>query len=101
MLLAFDSGAAPGESANALRVLFRDWIRDYRDGHELVKDLEGEKIVEGKKENPYGEVVLGFGKYRGRKIKDVEISYLLWVLDSFEGLWPQTRKAIERYLGEE
>jgi hypothetical protein len=26
---------------------------------------------------------------------------LIWVRDNFEDLWPQTRKAIERYLGED
>ena len=81
---------------NALRVVFRNWINKYSDGHALVKDLEpgGEKIVyrDSRKGNLYGELTLGFGKYKGRAIKDVPISYLLWVLDNFEDLWPQTRQ---------
>jgi hypothetical protein len=83
---------------NALRVLFRNWITKYSDGHELVKDLEGEPSVE--RNNPYGEVVLGFGKFRGSRLKEVDPSYLLRVLDNFENLWPETRRAIERFLGE-
>ena len=50
-------------------------------GHALVKDLE----------------VLQFGKHRG-EAKDVPVGYLLWVLDNFEDLWRETRRAIERYL---
>jgi hypothetical protein len=42
LILAFDPAATAGEAMNALRVLFRDWITKYPDGHELVKDLETE-----------------------------------------------------------
>jgi putative quorum-sensing-regulated virulence factor len=98
LILAFDPAATTGEAINALRVLFRDWIHEYSDGHELVHDLETEKIVYREKENPYGNVLLGFGKFRGRAIRDVPISYLIWVRDNFEELWPETREAIEKYL---
>lgn len=104
LLLAFDPVATPGESLNALRVLFRNWLVKYPDGHSLVKDLESggveirEKIVYRGPESPYGEVILKFGKYAGEKIKDVDPEYLEWVLANFEDLWPQTRKVIERYL---
>ena len=96
LILAFDPASTAGEAMNALRVLFRDWITKYSDGHKLVEDLEGEKSVETK--NLYGETILGVGKFRGKKIKEVDPAYLLWVLDNFEALWPQTRRAIERYL---
>jgi hypothetical protein len=99
LILAFDPAATAGETVAALRVVFRDWIRKYSDGYALVKDLESvEKTVSHDRGGRYGEVVLGFGKYRGQALKDVPESYLLWVLDNFEGLWPQTRRAIERYL---
>jgi hypothetical protein len=100
LILAFDPAATAGEAMNALRVLFRDWIHKYSDGHDLVSDLETERTVYCEKENPYGNVVLGFGKYKGKSLKEIPVSYLLWTLDNFEDLWPQTRKAIERYLGE-
>jgi hypothetical protein len=104
LLLAFDAGATPDEALGALRVLFRNWLVKYPDGHELIKDLESEKvevrekIVYRQEPSPYGEVVLKFGKYEGEKIKDVDPEYLLWVLDHFTDLWPSTRKAIEHYL---
>ena len=98
LILAFDPAATAGEAVNALRVIFRDWINTYRDGHELVKDLETETIVRQKKENPYGDFVLSFGRHKGKPLKEIPVSYLLWTLDNFEDLWPQTRRAIERYL---
>jgi hypothetical protein len=101
LLLAFDPAASVGESANALRALFKNWLIRYPDGHALVKDLETGEVRERvvfRSESPYGEVVLGFGKYRGEAIKDVPVDYLLWILDNFDDLWPQTRTAIERYL---
>jgi hypothetical protein len=100
LILAFDPASTVGEAMNALRVVFRDWINKYQDGHELVKDLETETTVHQKTENSYGDFVLGFGRHRGKPLKEVPISYLLWILDNFEDLWPQTRKAIEKYLGE-
>jgi hypothetical protein len=104
LVLAFDPEAYPGESLNALRVLFRGWLMKYPDGHALVEDLESgrtrvkEKIVYRERSNPYGDVVLGFGKYKGEALRDVPADYLLWVLNNFDGLWPETRTAIERYL---
>ena len=101
LLLAFDPAASIGESANALRALFKNWLLKYPDGHALVKDLETgevhEKVVY-RTTSPYGEVILGFGKYRGEAIKDVPIDYLFWILDNFDDLWPRTRTAIEKYL---
>ena len=104
LILAFDPAATAGEAANALRVLFRDWIAKYPDGYEFVRDLESgrarvkEKIIY-RDRNPYGDVVLGFGKYKGKALRDVPATYLLWVLNNFDGLWPETRTVIERYLG--
>ena len=69
LILAFDLGSTAGEAMNALRVVFRNWITKYPDGHELVKDLEGREGIERK--NSYGEVVLGFGKFRGSKNQEM------------------------------
>ena len=46
LLLAFDPAASAGESLNALRAVFKTWLFRYRDGHELVKDLESGGVVE-------------------------------------------------------
>ena len=101
LTLAFDPSASAGESVNALRVIFRNWIEKYPDGYTLVKDLEGIETQTSKvntPDSPYASVVLGFGKHKGKCLRDVPANYLLWVLDNFEELWPETRKSIERYL---
>jgi hypothetical protein len=102
LLLAYDPAASVGESLNALRVVFKNWLLKYPDGHALVKDLESgevtEKVVYRTRGSPYGEMTLSFGKHAGKAIRDVPIDYLLWVLDKFEDLWPSTRRAIEKYL---
>jgi hypothetical protein len=102
ILLAFDPAAEPGEAVGAVRALAKTWITKYPDGHALVKDLEQpeweiEKIVY-KTENPCADFELTFGKHRGEALRDIPVSYLLWVLHNFEDMWPTTREAIERYL---
>lgn len=102
LLLAFDPAASPGETMNALRAVFRNWLLRYPDGHALVKDLESggvlEKIVYREAEPPYGNVILRFGKHYGKPLQEVPVDYLLWCLDNFDDLWPATRRAIEKYL---
>jgi hypothetical protein len=103
LLLAFDPGATPDESLAALRVLFRNWLVKYPDGHALVQDLEKpevkERIVYRQTESPYADVTLGFGKYKGECLRNIPTDYLIWCLDNFDNLWPSTRAAIEKYLG--
>jgi hypothetical protein len=60
-----------------------------------VRDLEGEKTIYREKGNPYGEFVLSFGRHKGKPLKEIPVSYLIWCLDNFEDL------SIERYLGED
>jgi hypothetical protein len=106
LLLAFDPAASTGETVNAINVLALRWLRKYKDGHELIKELENggteirEKIVY-RTQSPFANTVLGFGKHRGKRLDEVDPSYLLWVLENFEDLWPATREAIERYLNAE
>ena len=103
LLLAFDPAARTGETVNAINALALRWLRKYSDGHELIKDLESggteirEKIVY-RTQSPFAAVVLGFGKHRGRRLDEVDPTYLLWVLENFDALWPETRAAIESYL---
>jgi hypothetical protein len=103
LILAFDDAAPVGEAMNALRALLKTWIGKYPDGYTLIQDLEApEKVVYRdrvvKQESPWGDYELGFGKYRGRMLKEVDPSYLLWCLRNFDGLWEDTRMAIEKYL---
>jgi hypothetical protein len=86
--------------------LARAWILKYPDGYSLIRDLEApEKVVVQEKvvyrqASPYGEFELNFGMHRGERLRDVPVSYLLWVLENFEELWPTTRRAIEKYLAQ-
>ena len=84
LILAFDPAATAGEAMNALRVVFRDWIQKYSDGHALVKDLEsGGTVVPEQRASPYSNVVLGFGKHRGKCLRDVSVDYLFVGLEQF------------------
>jgi hypothetical protein len=100
LLLAFDPSASTGETVNAVNALALHWLKKYADGHELVQALESgetERIVY-RAQSPFASTVLGFGKHRGKRLDEVDPGYLLWVLENFTDLWPETRTAIERYL---
>jgi hypothetical protein len=103
LLLAFDPAASVGETVNAVNVLALHWLKKYADGHELVQALENgetkikERIVY-RTQSPFASTVLGFGKHRGKRLDEVDPSYLLWILKNFDDLWEETREAIERYL---
>jgi hypothetical protein len=102
LLLAYDSVASVGESLNALRVLFKNWLIKYPDGHALLKDLKSgevrEKVVYRNAESPDASTVLPFGMHRGSRLDEIPADYLLWVLDNFDALHPSLRTAIEKYL---
>ena len=42
--------------------------------------------------------ILQFGKHKGADIADVPTHYLVWVEENFDGLWDETRKAINQEL---
>ena len=104
LILAFDSAAEVGEAMAAIRALIKAWISKYPDGYSLILDLEApEKVVMRERvvyrnESPYGNFELNFGKHRGERLRDVPVSYLLWILENWDDLWPTTRRAIESYL---
>jgi hypothetical protein len=104
LILAFDHAAEVGEALAAIRALAKVWVLKYPDGYKLIQDLEfPEKVVVREKviyrnTSPYGDFELCFGKHCGERLRDVPVSYLLWILENFEDLWPETRKAIEKYL---
>jgi hypothetical protein len=103
LILSFDHAAEVGEALAAVRALAKIWLEKYSDGYALVEDLESgtevrEKIVY-RTQSPFASVVLGFGKHRGKRLDEIDPGYLLWVLENFADLWPETRTAIEKYLG--
>lgn len=40
-----------------------------------------------------------FGKHKGKTLDQVPAGYLGWLLDNVESMYPETRRAIETYLG--
>jgi hypothetical protein len=95
ILLGFDPGAGIGEALNAIRALAKAWVTKYPDGHSLIRDLESPGIVQ---ESPFSNFRLPFGRHKGLPLRSVPTDYLVWVLCKFDGLRPETRLAIERYL---
>ena len=103
LILAMDHKAADGEYSNAA-VKFVNLLRKrFKDGHELVKDLETLPEREPSAGNKYGEFIFPFGKHKGKALKDIPISYMTWCLTEIPDLWPATKMAIERviYQGKE
>jgi hypothetical protein len=104
LILAFDQAAEVGEALAAIRALAKGWVLKYPDGYSLIRDLEApEKVVVQERIvyrylSPYGEFELNFGKHRGEKLRNVPVSYLVWVLENFDGLYTTTKTAIEKYL---
>jgi Putative quorum-sensing-regulated virulence factor len=103
LILALDPGCAPGEFNNAATAFFRSLKGQYKSGHELLATLKSSAATVRTIPNGganYGTVVLPFGKYRGRQLRNVPVDYLLWMIRECDSLtWPM-RKAIERYLRE-
>src|SRR5258708_7539587 len=104
ILSALDPANAPGEAENALAALLKSWLKEFKDGYELIKAL----VATGTAAKPaiqpligvdYGEVLLTFGKHKGKKVKEVDAGYLLWEMDNEppDGIIPYTREAIRHY----
>jgi hypothetical protein len=105
IILAMDPGAAEGEILNASLAIFRRFRGRYRDGYELVKNIEAmpaprndlrERMIQ---REVCSGVVLRFGQYKGRALRDVPVDYLFWVLANCANLNQHTRKAINGFLG--
>jgi hypothetical protein len=105
IVTAFDPASAPQEVETALVALLKIWRKDYKDGYALIKALvatgtAAKPAIQLKAGADYGEVLLTFGKHKGKKLKEVDAGYLLWVIDNVppERINPYTREAILRYL---
>jgi len=78
-------------------------VAKYEDGYELIQRLETAQTeirewIVYQSSSPYAGTILQFGRHRGKRLDEVDPAYLLWVLENFDGLWPSTQLAIERYL---
>jgi Putative quorum-sensing-regulated virulence factor len=103
LILAMDRSAAIGEIRQAALKLIVLLRKRYTSGHDLIKEFEKiqgrtEVKVVTVKHDPYGNFVMPFGKYRGEKLMDVPLDYLIWILDNFEDLRESTRTVIQNYV---
>jgi hypothetical protein len=102
LLLALDPQAAPGEVNNAAIAFVRSLRRRYPDGFAFLAALtdtrEPPHYRPPEPVNRYGDTRMTFGKYRGRRLRDIDPIYLLWVLDNCTNADPYLKTAIRRYL---
>lgn len=100
IVLALDPAAGSGE----IEVAAVKWVtylrKRYTDGHELLKDLSGvpDRPIREETQNRYGDFEFPFGKYKGRRLRDMPVSYLVWALAECD-LHPPTKLAVEAWLG--
>ena len=94
--LALDSGAQPGEIANAALLL----IRKLRKRQASVDDFKQHypEVTVYQSAPTYGYVTMPFGKYKGLPLSDIPESYLVWVLKSCSNITPTLRSAINEML---
>jgi hypothetical protein len=104
ILLLMDGAAAPNEQEIAVRKLTDCLSKEYADGYALLADWSKGNPPPPQPppsgESPYGRFMMPFGKHKGEMLKEVPVSYLLWVLD-LSNLQPRTRTAIEKFLEQE
>jgi hypothetical protein len=101
--LWLDPAAECGEAANAalhLRRLLRDRGVDAYTSEAVLSESvhRPASVCQPVSQSPHATTILRFGKYRGKRLDEVDADYLLWVLENFDELWPSTRRAIELYL---
>ena len=111
LLLAMDRSAPDGEVTAAAGRLIRLFRKRYRDGYELINDLESlpnharpmidarvRHAVWLRRRATFGQVTLRFGKHRGKPLAEIPADYLIWVLRNCSRLNLYTREAIEGFL---
>jgi Putative quorum-sensing-regulated virulence factor len=63
---------------------------------ERLRQMFGDEIFEPAR--PYCNVRLPFGKYHGKRLDSVPVSYLYWMRSTLKDLRPWLRQAIDGYL---
>jgi hypothetical protein len=105
IMLALDPGASAGEVDNAARAFIKGLRKEYRDGHEFMAALGngGPAVPKPREGTNYGDVMLTFGKHRGKLIKEVDPGYLMMALDTIPAhrISKYTRIAMQRFLRDE
>jgi hypothetical protein len=117
IIFAMDSGATENERSVAASMAFREFRKDYSDGHILIEALEAavpesadadsqiDEIFENIKKGmyqtetkiDYSDQPCPFGAHRGKPLRDVPTSWMRWAC-KLPDLFPQTRKMFEAEL---
>jgi len=92
--LALDKGAYEGEADNAAIML----IRKLRERNVKADQLfeQSQSIQSSKCSN--GNEKMTFGKYRNEMIKNIPISYLVWVLNNCTNIDANLKYAIHQFV---
>ena len=105
LILALDSGAAKGEADNAAIKLVESLRKNGVTGYELADRLNGAASSAGGRPKgvssggaDYGSHVLEFGKHKGKPIREVSLSYLLWIRDNLQDSRPRDVEIIKKFL---
>jgi hypothetical protein len=97
--LVFDGSASPGEINNGAVALVRSLRRRYRSGHQFLNDVQSPPPPRPpESRDHFGAVIMPFGKYRGRQLRDIDPLYLDWVQRRCRNANPYLIRAIRRYL---
>jgi len=102
--LSLDKGASPPERANAAAKLVASLVSRGVDGYAIESALSSRKVVEVPSYNKHspevllGEMLLDFGKHKGKKLKHVPHDYLCWCLEDYGNLSRPMRQAFTQWL---
>jgi hypothetical protein len=85
-MLALSISASEGERANAVNALARSIANDKKDPYDVLNTVNGEPIIVTKhapapeaKNDPFEEIMVPFGKHSGKKVKNADPDYLVWM----------------------
>jgi hypothetical protein len=102
--LGLDKAASPAERANAATKLVTSLVSRGVDGYAIESALASTKVVEVPLYNKHspevilGEMLVDFGKHKGKKLKNVPHSYLQWCLSDCGNLSRPMRRAFTQWL---
>jgi hypothetical protein len=107
IMVALDPGIPDGEVDAAAGAFIKALRKEYRDGHQFLQALSkgsGASLSPAPREGVnYGDVELTFGKYKGKRIKEVDAGWVMKALDTTlpHRIDKYVRIAMQRYLRDE
>jgi hypothetical protein len=98
--LSLDKGASSPERANAAAKLVASLVARGVDSYTIESALASTKVSYNRNspEVLLGEMLLDFGKHKGKRLKSVPHDYLIWCLEYYGNLSRPMRRAFTRWL---